>query len=93
MEIAQPTISQAIAACVARGATTVIVAPYFLSQGRHVQQDIPALVQEARAQHPGVECVIADPIGVDPLMAQLIDVRISQRLASSATAMLPSSSS
>lgn len=39
------------------------MAPYFLSQGRHIQQDIPALVAEALSHHPGVECVIADPIG------------------------------
>jgi len=40
-----------------------VIAPYFLSRGRHVQQDIPAIVKEAAARHPGVECVVADPIG------------------------------
>lgn len=49
--------------CVNRGASTVVIAPYFLSKGRHIQDDIPALVKEAQAKYPGVKCIIADPIG------------------------------
>jgi sirohydrochlorin ferrochelatase len=80
MELAEPSVSAAVAVCAARGARTVVVAPYFLSKGRHIQEDIPALVAEAQAQHPGVKCVVADPIGVDPLMAQLIDSRVGSAL-------------
>lgn len=49
--------------CVAAGARRVIVAPYFLSRGRHIQDDIPALVAEAQQQYPDVACSIAEPIG------------------------------
>jgi len=63
MEIASPSIAEAIAKCAADGFGKVVVAPYFLSQGRHIRQDIPALVAEAVSHHPGLECVIADPIG------------------------------
>lgn len=76
MELAAPSVQQAVAACVAAGARRVVIAPYFLSRGRHIQDDIPALVQAAQQLHPGVECVIAEPIGVDALMAQLIDNRV-----------------
>ena len=41
----------------------MVIAPYFLSRGRHIQEDIPALVREAQAQHPGLQCIIAQPIG------------------------------
>ena len=63
MEIASPSIKEAVAQCVQKGCDEVIVAPYFLSQGRHIQQDIPALVAEAKAEHPDLRCIIADPIG------------------------------
>lgn len=49
--------------CVAAGARRVIIAPYFLSRGRHIQDDIPALVAEAQQQYPDVACSIAEPIG------------------------------
>lgn len=84
MEIAPPTIADAIGRCVSRGATRVVVAPYFLSRGRHIQEDIPALVKEAQQQHPGVACSIAEPIGIDPLMVQLIDNRVSSELGKGA---------
>ena len=41
----------------------MVIAPYFLSRGRHIQEDIPALVHEAQAKHPGLQCIIAQPIG------------------------------
>jgi sirohydrochlorin ferrochelatase len=78
MEISEPTISQAVTECVSQGARTVIIAPYFLSKGRHIQEDIPALVREAQVQHPDVDCIVAAPIGVDPLMAELIESRVAQ---------------
>ena len=49
--------------CVARGVEAVVIAPYFLSRGRHIQEDIPALVRQAQIKHPGVKCVVAEPIG------------------------------
>lgn len=86
MELAEPTIEQAVGRCVAAGARRVIVAPYFLSRGRHVQHDIPELVAAAAAAHPEVECVIAEPIGIDSLMAQLIENRVAAAEATAAGA-------
>lgn len=81
MEIAKPSIADAVSRCIARGATRVVVAPYFLSRGRHIQEDIPALVAEAQQQHPDVPCLVADPIGIDPLVAQIISNRVQGALA------------
>lgn len=83
MEIAEPTIEQAMNTCIRKGARTIIVAPYFLSKGRHIQDDIPKLVNAARLKlGGGIDCVIADPIGVDPIMAQLIDDRVKSAIES-----------
>ena len=76
MELAEPNIAQAVTKCVERGAKSVVVSPYFLSPGRHIQEDIPALVEAAADQHPGVPVVIAKEIGVDPQVAQVIEERI-----------------
>ncbi|PSC74102.1 sirohydrochlorin ferrochelatase [Micractinium conductrix] len=89
MELAEPTVAQAVARCAAAGATRVIVAPYFLSRGRHVQQDIPALAAAAAAEHPGLECVVAEPIGIDSLMAQLIENRVAAAEGSATPARAP----
>ena len=64
MELAEPSIASAVAKCVSEGYKKVVVAPYFLSRGRHITSDIPAMVAEAQRAHPEIACVIADPIGV-----------------------------
>ena len=63
MELAQPSIADAIAELASQGETDVVVVPYFLSPGRHITQDIPALVASAQEANPGVRCSIAGPIG------------------------------
>ena len=81
MELAPPTIADAFERCVERGANVVVVAPFFLSPGRHWQEDIPRLVDEAAAAHPGVKYLISAPIGLHPLMAEVIDSRLRHCLA------------
>lgn len=76
MELASPTIADAFDSCVARGATRVVIMPYFLLPGRHWDKDIPHLAQEAAKKHPGVSHLVTAPLGLSPLMNKLIDARI-----------------
>jgi sirohydrochlorin ferrochelatase len=64
MEMALPSISTAFQQCVAKGATHIICHPYFLSSaGRHMQEDIPRLLQECCASYPDVSCELTPCIG------------------------------
>lgn len=63
MELAEPSIGTAVAKCASAGCKTAVIAPYFLSRGRHISEDIPALVAEAQLANPSVRCIIAEPIG------------------------------
>jgi len=56
-----PTIEEAAGSCVARGATTVLLIPYFLHLGLHMQSDLPETVELLRALHPGVRFAFAGP--------------------------------
>lgn len=62
MELSTPTISEGYAACVQAGATHVVAIPCFLSRGRHVTEDIPALLREAAKIYPRVSHEIAPPL-------------------------------
>ena len=81
MELAEPSIATAFARCVERGARTVVVFPYFLLPGRHWDQDIPRLAADAAAKHPGVKYLVTAPLGLHPLMAQIMVDRIRHCLA------------
>lgn len=84
MELAEPDIATAFQRCVAQGAEQVIVFPYFLSPGRHWDQDIPRLVAEAAAGYPGVSWLVTAPFGLHPGMTAIIRDRIQHCLADAA---------
>lgn len=78
MELAEPSIATAFGRCVDRGASEVIVLPYFLGPGRHWTTDIPALTAAAAARHPGISFRIAPTLGLDDLMLELLFKRLDQ---------------
>ena len=72
LELADPSIPEGIALCINHGANEVIVFPYFLNSGRHVTEDIPAILDDTRAQHPDVCIVLSQHIGASPAMPALV---------------------
>ncbi len=84
MELAEPSIATAFGRCVARGAKTVIVFPYFLLPGRHWNEDIPRLTAAAAKEHPGIRFLVTAPFGLHPLMAEVMQRRIEHCLAHAA---------
>lgn len=76
LEIASPSIPDAIGAAVAAGATTVRLLPHFLNSGNHVLVDLPAIVAEARSAHPGVTIELAEHLGADPGLVELLAARV-----------------
>ena len=77
MELVRPDIGAGIDACVAAGAGEIVVVPYFLGPGAHTTRDIPRLVEEAAARHPGTRVRISDPLGLDERIVELILDRIA----------------
>ncbi|PCJ59651.1 MAG: cobalamin biosynthesis protein CbiX [Candidatus Hydrogenedentota bacterium] len=76
MELADPTLAEAYAACVEQGATEIIIHPYFLAPGRHSTSDIPRLAEEAAALYPLIPYRITKPLGVDTRICEVIQQRI-----------------
>lgn len=81
MELAQPSLATAFGRCVARGATTVVIHPYFLLPGRHWREDIPRLAAEAAAGHPGVRWLVTAPLGLHPALVEVVQDRVRHCLA------------
>lgn len=80
MELAEPSIGTAFDRCVACGATTIVVFPYFLLPGRHSQEDIPRLAAQAADKHPEVILRVAEPFGRHAGMLEIIQQRIRECL-------------
>lgn len=76
MELAAPSVADGIDACVAAGAREIVVHPYFLAAGAHTSQDIPRLVEQAAARHPGLDVRISEPLGLHPGLLDVILDRV-----------------
>ena len=63
LEIAHPSIPEGIDICVKKGATDIVILLNFLNAGKHVDEDIPRIVSEARGKHPDVTFTITQPVG------------------------------
>ncbi|MCC6536684.1 MAG: CbiX/SirB N-terminal domain-containing protein [Bryobacterales bacterium] len=72
LELGHPNLAGAVARLVERGAGRVVVVPYFLTLGKHLQRDLPKLVDEQRAVHPGVEFHVTPPLDGHPSLAAIL---------------------
>jgi sirohydrochlorin ferrochelatase len=82
MELAEPSIATSFARCVDQGAELVVVFPYFLGPGRHWNEDIPRMAAEAAAAHAdrGTRHVVTAPLGLDPLIFDVVAHRVAHCL-------------
>ncbi len=63
LEITQPDIPTGIKNCVDQGADEIRILLNFLNSGRHVNQDIPRIVESAQKNYPQVKITISTPVG------------------------------
>ena len=78
MELAEPSLQDAVAQAVGQGATEIVIAAYFLYDGNHIKLDIPEMIAEMTAQYPGVSMRLTRPIGPDPRIADILNTRVEE---------------
>ena len=66
LELSRPAIPEAIQSCIQAGAEAIFVLPLMLFPGRHINQDIPRFIQEAKQAHPEVDFHYAGALALGP---------------------------
>lgn len=66
LEFIEPSLPQAIDTLVDAGCHDMVIVPMFMAQSGHTKRDLPALLDEARRRHPGLNLQVAMPIGEAP---------------------------
>ena len=72
LEVASPSVADAVAACAADGVSELWVHPLFLAPGRHAARDLPQAVERAAAAHPGLQVWVTPRLGAAGGIAELI---------------------
>lgn len=65
LESMRPGLDEAIDTLAAEGIRNIRVVPLFLAAGSHIRQDMPELINNARARHPGVVITTLHVMGDD----------------------------
>ncbi len=76
LECNQPTIADAIDLCANRDVRWVLAVPYFLHTGTHVAEDLPGLLREGEARHPGVTFRLGSYLGASERVTDVLADRI-----------------
>ena len=79
-ELHEPNIQSGIDACVAKGAERILLMPYFLFMGAHVQHDLPEEIAEAQKRYPGLIMEMGGHLGVHRKLAEIEAERIGESL-------------
>jgi sirohydrochlorin ferrochelatase len=76
---ADPRLDGAVARLVQAGVDEVLVLPYFLTLGIHLQRDLPKLVEELARIH-GVPIRVAAPLDGHPGLSRILVERATETL-------------
>ena len=72
LELGRPDLEEAVARLAAAGVSQVIIIPYFLTLGLHMERDLPPMVEKLSRAHPGMNLRVAAPLDGHPAMIQIL---------------------
>jgi sirohydrochlorin cobaltochelatase len=66
LELMQPGIQECLIELANKGVKRISIVPVFLAAGRHLREDLPALIAPIQKQFPDLEINVTAPIGDIP---------------------------
>ena len=72
LELGQPDLGGATERLIARGASSIVVIPYFLTLGTHLQRDLPRLVENVAGRNGNVAITVTSPLDGHPALLQAL---------------------
>lgn len=76
LQFNSPSLAQACRRLAADGARRIVVAPYFLFMGNHLQEDIPGELRLLQEELPDVQLVLTDSLGPDERLVDVMQDRV-----------------
>ncbi len=76
-----PDLPGSVASLVARGINRIVIVPYFLTTGLHLQRDLPILVRDVMSSHPNLRVHVTPPLDGHPALVDILLDRAASALA------------
>ena len=78
LNYSRPTLAEALARCMARGATEAVLVPYLLVPGHFARVALPRALTALRDAFPALSLTLADCLGEHPVLAELVIKRAEE---------------
>jgi sirohydrochlorin ferrochelatase len=75
LELGQPDLAGAVQHLAAEGVRRIVIIPYFLTLGLHLERDLPALVESVAKSHEGVVIRVTAPLDGHPALIRILEDR------------------
>lgn len=72
LDCAPPALPDATAALAAAGVERIVVIPYFLTSGIHLERDLPRIIAELARIHTGVSVEVTPPLDGHPALLEIL---------------------
>jgi sirohydrochlorin cobaltochelatase len=82
LEFMSPSLPEAGAELAAAGCSRLTLVPMFLGAGGHVRKDLPALMAQLQAAHPGLEVCLEPAVGeIDSVVQAMAEAALARLAA------------
>ena len=75
LELGRPSLEEAADLLVARGVERVVIIPYFLTPGTHLERDLPALVARISNKNNNIQILVTAPLDGHPGLVEIMAER------------------
>jgi sirohydrochlorin ferrochelatase len=72
LELGQPDMEGAVVRLRSAGVRQIVIIPYFLTLGTHLERDLPAIVRAIGERHPDLELRVTPPLDGHPGLVRIL---------------------
>ena len=72
LELGRPSLEEAADLLIARGVDRLVIIPYFLTPGMHLERDLPALVARISKKNNSIQVLVTASLDGHPGLVQIL---------------------
>ncbi len=80
LELGTPSLEDAVKSLVIKGLQRIIVIPYFLTLGLHLERDLPRLIADISNKNSGLDISVTPPLDGHPALVEILKSRAADAI-------------
>jgi sirohydrochlorin ferrochelatase len=80
LELGTPSLEDAIKSLAGKGLQSIVVIPYFLTLGLHLERDLPRLIADISNKNSGLQISVTPPLDGHPGLVEILKSRAADAI-------------